>query len=185
MAIDNCYIFVYTTFRKEVDPMKSYSVKEISDLLNTNPETVRRWIRDGKMKAEQVTRKDGNHVTEYDLKAFLKSSPKYARIAASASALIPMAVGVPITIGVLISGVLLELYGSKKTSEIRIQPEEFHKQILKSIAELEESIKRKTASIEQIKSEIKDERKKVADLQVLLENADFGSGVADNTHSEV
>jgi transposase-like protein len=27
--------------------MKTYSVKEIADLLGTNPETVRRWIRNG------------------------------------------------------------------------------------------------------------------------------------------
>lgn len=26
--------------------MKTYTVKEISEMLNTNPETVRRWIRD-------------------------------------------------------------------------------------------------------------------------------------------
>ena len=31
--------------------MKTYSVKEIADLLNTNPETVRRWIRDKKLEA--------------------------------------------------------------------------------------------------------------------------------------
>lgn len=161
--------------------MKSYTVKEISDMLNTNPETVRRWIRDGKMKAEQVTRKDGNLVTEDALKAFLKSSPKYARIATSAGALFPTAIGVPIAIGALISGVLLELYGSKKSSEIRIQPEEFRKQIQKVITEHEESIQRKETSVEQLKSEIKDERKKVADLNALLENADFSSGVNDDT----
>ena len=31
--------------------MKTYSVKDIADMLNTNPETVRRWIRAGKLKA--------------------------------------------------------------------------------------------------------------------------------------
>ena len=29
--------------------MKSYNVKEIAEMLNTNPETVRRWIRDKKL----------------------------------------------------------------------------------------------------------------------------------------
>jgi excisionase family DNA binding protein len=161
--------------------MKSFTVKEISDLLNTNPETVRRWIRDGKMKAEQVTRKDGNLVTEDALKAFLKSSPKYARIAASTGALFPMAVGVPIAIGALVSGLLLELYGSKKSSEIRIHSDEFRMQIQKVITEHEESIQRKETSVEQLKSEIKNERKKVADLNALLENADFGYGVDNDT----
>ena len=40
--------------------MKTYSVKDIADMLNTNPETVRRWIRAGKLKAHQTSRKDGN-----------------------------------------------------------------------------------------------------------------------------
>ena len=31
--------------------MKEYNVQQISKLLQTNPETVRRWIRTGKLKA--------------------------------------------------------------------------------------------------------------------------------------
>ena len=37
--------------------MDTYSVKEIADMLNTNPETVRRWIRSGKLEAIQESRK--------------------------------------------------------------------------------------------------------------------------------
>ena len=44
--------------------MKMYSVKEISEMLDANPETVRRWIRAGKLKADQYSRKDGNMVQE-------------------------------------------------------------------------------------------------------------------------
>ena len=29
--------------------MESYSVKQIAEMLNTQPETVRRWIRNGKL----------------------------------------------------------------------------------------------------------------------------------------
>ena len=47
--------------------MTTYSVRQIAEKLNTNPETVRRWIRDGKLKAEQTSRRDGNVVTEYEL----------------------------------------------------------------------------------------------------------------------
>lgn len=52
--------------------MKTYSVKEIANLLGTNPETVRRWIRNGKLHAFQETRKDGNSVTKAELNKFLK-----------------------------------------------------------------------------------------------------------------
>lgn len=44
--------------------MDTYSVKEIADMLNTNPETVRRWIRSGKLEAIQESRKGGNVVTK-------------------------------------------------------------------------------------------------------------------------
>ena len=56
--------------------MDTYSVKEIADMLNTNPETVRRWIRSGKLEAIQESRKGGNVVTKSMLDAFLKASPK-------------------------------------------------------------------------------------------------------------
>ena len=64
--------------------METYSVKQIADILNTKPETVRRWIRSGKLKAKQSSTKDGNVITEGDLNNFLKSSPKYAGFVAGA-----------------------------------------------------------------------------------------------------
>lgn len=61
--------------------MKSYSVKEIAEMLNTNPETVRRWIRDKKLDATIESKKGGHIVYEVALHEFLKSSPKYAAAA--------------------------------------------------------------------------------------------------------
>ena len=63
--------------------MKTYSVKDIAMMLHTNPETVRRWIRTGKLKAVQSSRKDGNVVREEDLYKYLRSTTKYAAIAAT------------------------------------------------------------------------------------------------------
>lgn len=59
--------------------MKTYSVKEIADLLGTNPETVRRWIRNGKLQAVDNSKKKGvdKVILEGALNAFLKTSPKY------------------------------------------------------------------------------------------------------------
>lgn len=37
--------------------MKTYSVKEIAEMLNANPETVRRWIRDKKLNATIESKK--------------------------------------------------------------------------------------------------------------------------------
>ena len=42
----------------------TYNVKQIAEMLNTQPETVRRWIRSGKLYAEKASRKDDHVVTE-------------------------------------------------------------------------------------------------------------------------
>lgn len=69
--------------------MKTYSVKEIANLLDTNPETVRRWIRDGKLQAVENSRKKGENkvILESALNAFLNTSPKYAAVVAGSLSL--------------------------------------------------------------------------------------------------
>ncbi len=64
--------------------MKTYSVKEIAVMLHTDPETVRRWIRNGKLKAYKQSNKEGMIVDENMLEAFLKDTPKYAAVAVTA-----------------------------------------------------------------------------------------------------
>lgn len=60
--------------------MKIYNVKEISELLSVNEETVRRWIRSGELKASQSSKKQGNIVNEYDLLIFVSDKPKYKKM---------------------------------------------------------------------------------------------------------
>lgn len=57
-----------------------YTVKQISNLLDVDPETVRRWIRRGDLKATQRSKKDGNVISEDQLNEFLISRPKYSQI---------------------------------------------------------------------------------------------------------
>lgn len=44
--------------------MESYNVKDVAKLLGTSEETVRRWIRSGKLKASMDSRKGGSVITE-------------------------------------------------------------------------------------------------------------------------
>lgn len=80
--------------------MKTYTVKQIAEMLDTNPETVRRWIRDKKLNAVQSSRKDGNIITEEELQHFLKKSPKYAlRIGAGAAVgMLAPGIGIPLAV---------------------------------------------------------------------------------------
>ena len=53
----------------------------IYNMLNTNPETVRRWIRNKKLDATIESKKDGHILYEAALKEFLRSFPQYATAA--------------------------------------------------------------------------------------------------------
>ena len=87
--------------------MDTYSVKDIADMLNTNPETVRRWIRSGKLEAIQKSRKGGNVVTKSMLDAFLKTSPKYAGIA---TGLLASPVGLTTAIATIVGEILAQQF---------------------------------------------------------------------------
>lgn len=70
--------------------MKTYNVAEVAELLSVDPETVRRWIRNGKLIAQTPSsRREGNTITEEALRKFLEDNhhAKYAKSAAKALAI--------------------------------------------------------------------------------------------------
>lgn len=60
--------------------MNAYSVKELAELFSVNEETIRRWIRSRRLKAEQSSKKQGNIVYEDDLFKFISDNPKYKKM---------------------------------------------------------------------------------------------------------
>ena len=56
--------------------MREYTVREISELLSTSEDTVRRWIREGKLKSTITSKKTGHRVTEENLEEFRRLYPK-------------------------------------------------------------------------------------------------------------
>lgn len=60
--------------------MRIYSVKKIAKMLYVEDETVRRWIRDSKIKAHRRSKKEGFIVNENDLLDFIKDKPKYHKM---------------------------------------------------------------------------------------------------------
>lgn len=55
----------------------AYTVKEIAEKFNINRETVRRWIRTGKLSATHESERDDFHISEEALLMFLEENPKY------------------------------------------------------------------------------------------------------------
>lgn len=55
-----------------------YTVSQIASKLDVNPETVRRWIRDGRLDAVRSScKKKGSRIDEKSLSDFLDKNPRY------------------------------------------------------------------------------------------------------------
>ena len=148
--------------------MKTYSVKEIADMLKTNPETVRRWIRLGKLEAIQSSRKEGNVVTEQSFNKFLKSMPKYAGIAASTVGLLG---GFSLPVLAVVSAILTHQYMMEdKIKNAQVSISELSKLIEAHINNSKKTILSKKEEIKKINLEIEAEKHNIQDMEELLKN---------------
>ena len=155
--------------------MNTYSVKQIAEMLGTNPETVRRWIRDEKLKAVQISRKDGNIVTEAELDRFIKATPKYfSKLTAGIgfTAVSPV-VGFGALAGGIVASALLSYIDKKNSIDVRIRPQDFKNYLQESVAKLNGIIIQKQALIHQTEAEIGEISKQIEQYSYLLENEDL------------
>ena len=56
--------------------METYAVSDVAEMLSVNAETVRRWIRDGKIKAERAVGRGGNTILLQDVIDFANKPPR-------------------------------------------------------------------------------------------------------------
>lgn len=147
--------------------MKSYTVKEVAELLQVNPETVRRWIRNKKLVAQKTSNKGGNKILERELRAFLKTSPGYA------ASLPSLLMG-----GVAASAVMLATYATGKAIEAneqkkaKVDSEAIAGFIRSEIDSRQALVKRKRESIQQIEKEIAAEQDRIKELEAILESVE-------------
>ena len=141
--------------------MKSYSVKEIADLLHTNPETVRRWIRKGKLDATRgSSRKEGSTVSFAALQKFLEDSPKYA---AAATAFV--SAGALAIIGQVAAAKMASENSIENASVDTVQICAYIDQEAQA---LKKSIARKREAVEQLNQEIERDTQSLEELKKLL-----------------
>lgn len=145
--------------------MVTYTVKEIAEMLNTNQETVRRWIRSGKLESIQSSRKEGNMVTQSMFEKFISSSSKYSKYRLGSpkpSDFIMPAIGVAgLAVTELISN-------SKDKENVYINSSSFKKMMEDTIKQSNEVIKKKQESIELISEEIKAEQEKIRQAKEVI-----------------
>ena len=58
------------------------TVNQIAERLQVHQETVRRWLRDGRLQGRNFGGKSGYRVREKDLEAFLAADPTEGKVAA-------------------------------------------------------------------------------------------------------
>ncbi len=156
--------------------MKTYSVKQIAEMLNTNPETVRRWIRDGKLEATQYSKKGGNIVEERALQAFLDATPKYAPKRLDGALMMG---ALAITGGVV--GAVMGFIAEKKTQDFIVSSDDFKKFLNNRITADRESIEQKRGEIKRLEKEIASLQSKDEQYEYLLSHDD----IIDATLSEL
>ena len=159
--------------------MKTFSVKQVAEALNANPETVRRWIRDNKLTAVQTSRKGGNVITEAALEEFLKTAPKYLSKTTQGAAIVGSAMaigGVGALLGGSVIGLIAAFCSSKKKAGTQIKEEDLKVFLEKQISELEKNIEDNKVKIQKYEEEIVEISKRIGQYQNLLENDELLQG---------
>lgn len=152
--------------------MKTYTVKEIAELLGTNQETVRRWIIDNKLQSVKTSNKSGYITTESMLESFLSKYPKY--IGAAAGTNPGLAAG---ALGVFAAGAaalgILKLDEKKNAT---YEPSEVQKILDEEIKKTQEVIKRKKEFIKDLEREIAQENDKMEQYLMLRKKIQMKGG---------
>ena len=150
--------------------MNSYTVKQIADMLKTNEETVRRWIRSGKLVATQDSKKTGNVISSESLKQFIKKTPKYAPIVAASF------VSTPIAMSFVVGSLLGSLYAMVKEKDNEsVTSKDVENFLKKKIAIHKKQIEKKEEEIKSIQEKIEEDKQNIEKYQFALDNLDLES----------
>ena len=162
--------------------MANYSVKQIAEMLDTNPETVRRWIRAGRLESSQASKKEGNVVSEEALKTFLERTPKYAAAAAGVAAagiLLPsvpvIGASLAVSVGMSVASALArperrkaETASDAKENLIQLQIEK--KQLLEQIRAAAQQLQEQLKKQEQ---QLQEDKRRLQLLQCLVQELEL------------
>ena len=148
--------------------MKEYTVKDIAELLKINPETVRRWIRNGELEASQISRKSGNVVSEQSLTAFLKKMPQYAPLAAGV--LLPSPLSLGMIVGSLFTSVIAASHLKKNS---KVSPDDVKNHLKKEILKSKKKVEKQERDLKKLQEEYEKEKRRMNEFEYALVNLDF------------
>jgi len=166
------------------DAMADYNVKQISELLDVDSETVRRWIRTNKLKGTKSSKKAGFVVSEAELKRFLNRIPKYSGVAAGLMVTALPGIGFPIAAGAFVGKIISDLFiNSYNSKDSTVTSDDIINYVKEEIEKENSTILQKKEAIQQLELEIEEKQKHIKGLQYLLENTDFQQ-IADSINNK-
>ena len=143
-------------------------------MMNTSEETVRRWIRSGKLKANMDSRKKGSVITDAMLREFTRNTPKY--VAALANPIGGIVAASTLLLGTFVAKNIEKGEAIKNST---VDSEEIKKILKENLVTVNANIKNKKKAIAQLEQEIVDEETKVKSLEYLLKNIENVKGDAN------
>lgn len=156
--------------------MNTFTVQQVADILKTNPETVRRWIRSGKLKAEKTSNKTGNVILASSLENFGKIMPKYndliAKNLVDASVSATLLGAATVLTASVIGGVCKAK--AEEISKSEIDFNEMKKFILSELNSRKKALIEKEKTLAILQKEISDEKEKINNLNELLNRINSG-----------
>lgn len=154
--------------------MDTYTVKEVAKMMNTSEETVRRWIRSGKLKANMDSRKKGSVITDVMLREFTRNTPKYAVALANP-------IGGIVAASTLLLGTFVarNIEKGEAIKNSTVDSGEIKKILKENLVTVNANIQNKKKAIAQLEQEIVDEETKVKSLKYLLKNIENVKGDAN------
>ncbi len=160
-------LFLQKTMEWSSSTMRLFTVQEVAEKLGTNPETVRRWIRTGKLEAVQNSRREGNMITEEMLRSFLNNYPKYAATwsrTMGENALPGLMANASMSIHRQELVAVLTAYSGKKLTKAELQ-----NRAQDIIDQQSASIMRKEELVRRLQSQIRQEREELEETRSYLD----------------
>lgn len=158
---------------------KSYTVKQIAELLGTKEDTVRRWIYNGKLATEIHSKKTGHAISSAELTRFLKDKPKYAARMAGAAITSPFALSV--VVAGLVGGIMA-MVDTKE--ERRVTADDVKLSLDKKIADLERQLAEQRAQLEKLRQEITAKQETLDRYVMTAKELDFDM-IADEINAKM
>ena len=138
---------------------EEYTVNEVASILQTNPETVRKWIKKGDLSATPGnSKKEGMRIDESALESFLSENPKYTAQAYITATLAILTGGVSIPASII--------FNAQRHAKAKKQQDSICNSRIKAsviIQLLEDEIKQELETIDEKEKQLESIEKEIAD----------------------